>query len=90
MMTCSGISFTGITTGIPITGISHTPIIMIPGTMTDGITIPGTAPITMVTTTTDTMLPIIHAIIQYTFPVHPELNTTHLTAVSTTADGTAT
>ena len=90
MMTCSGISFTGITTGIPITGTIHTVTIMIPGSTIPGIMIPGTVPIITITTTTDTMLPIIHAIIRYTFPVHPELNTTHLTAVSTTADGTAT
>ena len=80
-MTCSGISFTGITTGIPTTGIIHTPIIMIPGTTIPGIMMPGTDLTIMADTTTDMFL-IIHATIRYTFrPAVAELMSSGLTAL---------
>lgn len=92
-MTCSGTSFTGIITGIPITGTIHT-CTMILGTMILGIMIPGTDLITILTTmvlttvviTTIPHIPIMH--IRHRLLVVEELQVILLTAALTTVDGT--
>ena len=85
MMTCSGISFTGTITGIPITGSIHTPIIMILGSTILGTTILGTdltAIITVLITIVITAIPYIPITpIRQHLPDTEELQVILLTAV---------
>ena len=72
MMTCSGISFTGTITGIPIIGIIHTHTTMIPGSMILGTMIPGT---------TDRIITVTIMVLMYTIPHIPIGHILHLVLV---------
>ena len=83
MMTCSGISCTGIITGIPITGGTHTHTIMILGSM-----IPGTMILGMVDIITDAItIPRITTVTPFTFRVAGQVTIPPI-AESIMVDGT--
>lgn len=84
MMTCFGISYTGIITGITITGTSHTQGIMILGIglMILGSMIPGMDLIITAHTIMQAVITFLHitTLTPFTFPVTEGLITIHLTA----------